>query len=118
MGLFGFFSCSKSRPEAKSTADKQKVTAPTEVDLERFAKQRTVLERYLGDEDSRNKYRTAAGKLGLLRALLTQNVFKATQTYELQCMGVVLGDAFVQELHMEWVVVEDENGTDPAVRLP
>jgi hypothetical protein len=30
----------------------------------------------------------------------------------------VLGDAFVQELKMEWVLVEDASGRDPAVRLP
>lgn len=33
-------------------------------------------------------------------------------------MGIVFGDAFVQEMGMEWVMVEDEYGTDPAVRLP
>lgn len=29
-----------------------------------------------------------------------------------------LGDAFVQELGMEWITVQDEHGTDPAVRMP
>ncbi len=43
---------------------------------------------------------------------------KQEQTYELQCMGIVLGDAFVQEMKMEWVVVEDSYGRDPAVRMP
>jgi hypothetical protein len=45
-------------------------------------------------------------------------VFKPSQTYELQSMGIVLGDAFVQELGMEWVIVQDTYGRDPAVRLP
>jgi hypothetical protein len=30
----------------------------------------------------------------------------------------VLGDVFVQEMKMEWVMVEDYSGRDPAVRLP
>lgn len=36
----------------------------------------------------------------------------------MQCLGIVLGDAFVQELKVEWVAVEDGSGRDPAVRLP
>ena len=99
-------------------ADVQKVTALTPQDKEHLAKQRAVLEKYLADEQSKQNYKTAAGKLGLLRALIEKRMFKPTQTYELQSMGVVLGDAFVQELKMEWVVVEDSKGRDPAVRVP
>ena len=97
----------------------QKVTLPSSTDLERLAAQRLVVERYLADDDdSRTKYKKPAGKLGLLRAMLEKNVFKPTQTYELQCMGIVFGDVFVQQLGMEWVTVEDENGANPAVRMP
>lgn len=91
--------------------------AAAPADLKRLSDQRAVVEGYLAD-DSRANYAKPAGKLGLLRALLTQKVFKPTQTYELQCMGVVLGDAFVQELGMEWVTVTDEHGANAAVRLP
>jgi hypothetical protein len=118
MGLFSFFGCSKPKRSSAPLAAEQTVSLPSAADLEQLAKQRAIVERYLGDDDSREKYKSAAGKLGLLRALLTQNVFKPTQTYELQCMGVVLGDVFVQELGMEWVTVADEHGTTPAVRMP
>jgi hypothetical protein len=103
---------------AGMAADVQNVISPTSKDLERLAKQRAVLEKYLGDEPSRKNYKSAAGKLGLLRALIEQRIFKPTQTYELQSMGIVLGDAFVQELKMEWVIVEDSQGRDPALRIP
>ena len=104
---------------SKSTGNvSQQVSAVTPQDLERLAQQRAAMEKYLGDDRSRQNYQTAAGKLGLLRALIEQRVFKPTQTYQLQCMGIVLGDAFVQELGMEWVMVQDDYGRDPAVRLP
>jgi hypothetical protein len=45
-------------------------------------------------------------------------VFAATQTYELQCLGIVLGDALALHEGMEWVIVEDAYGRDPALRLP
>lgn len=96
----------------------QKITALTEADQQRLRDQRAVVERYLGNEDSKQKYKTAAGKLGTIRAILQGSVFKRDQTYELQCLGIVLGDAFVQELGMEWVMVEDTSGRDPAVRVP
>ena len=72
----------------------------------------------MGDEESKKNYQTSAGKLGLLRTLLQQEVFKPDQTYELQCMGIVLGDVFVQELGMRWIIVsDDEYGVNPAIRL-
>ena len=103
----------------QGTSVAQVVALPAPEDEERLATQRAVVEHYLGDDErSRENYRSAAGKLGLLRALLEQRVFKAEQTYELQCMGIVLGDAFVQELGMDWVMVDDAQGRDPAVRVP
>lgn len=96
----------------------QKVTALTDADQQRLREQRAVVEKFLADDASRQKYQTAAGKLGTIRAVLQANVFKPNQTYELQCLGIVLGDAFVQELKMEWVMVEHQHGRDPAVRLP
>ena len=88
-------------------------------DLARIAKQRAMIERYLGsDAENFRKYQFVAGKLGLLRALLEQQVFKSTQTYELQCMGIVLGDALVQHCGTEWRVAEDEHGRDPCVQVP
>jgi hypothetical protein len=88
-------------------------------DAARMGGQRAVIERYL-DQDPENlqRYQAAAGKLGLLRGLFEAGAFKPSQTHELQCMGVILGDAFVQDLGMEWVMVQDENGADPAVHLP
>ncbi len=96
----------------------QKITKPTESDLNRRQDQRAVVEKFLADENSRRKYRTGVGKPGTIRAILDAKAFKPSQTYELQCLGIVLGDAFVQEMKMEWVMVEDKDGRDPAVQLP
>src|SRR5260370_875406 len=96
----------------------QKITALSEADQKRLRDQRAVIENFLPDDSSRQNYKKAAGKLGIIRAILDRNLFKPTQTYELQCLGIILGDAFVQNLKMEWVMVEDEHGRDPAVRLP
>lgn len=95
----------------------EKISSPSSDDNERLRAHRAVVEGFL-DESSVAKLATAAGKLGAIRALLDAKVFRAEQTYELQSLGAVLGDAFVQELGMEWITVEDEYGRDPAVRVP
>jgi len=107
----------KSEQETELNQMEQIISELTAEDVARVTKQRAVVEIYLGDEDSRRKYKKGPGKLGLLRTLLQHNVFKPNQTYELQCMGIVLGDVFVQELGMQWIMVEDEYGKDPAVKL-
>lgn len=96
----------------------QTVTPPEPEDLKRLEMQRAVLERYIADEASFANYQKAPGKLGLLRSLLEDGMIHPHQTYDLQCMGVVLGDAFVDHFGFEWVMVEDSYGRDPAIRLP
>ncbi len=96
----------------------QKIAALTEADQLRLKNQREVIEKFFADDESKRKYKSTVGKLGTIRAVLQAGVFKPHQTYELQCLGIVLGDAFIQELGMEWVMVEDQFGRDPAVMLP
>ena len=93
----------------------QTISALTDDDHKRLDDQRAVVTRYLTDE-SKPKFETAPGKLGTLRALLEAEVFQSNQTYELQSMGIVLGDAFVQDMGFSWVMVEDEYGRDPAIK--
>lgn len=93
----------------------QTISRLTAEDQTRLDEQRQVVTQYLGD-DSLEKYQSAAGKLGTLRALLEGQVFENSQTYELQSMGIVLGDVFVQDMGFHWVMVEDEYGRDPAIK--
>jgi hypothetical protein len=101
-----------------SDANQQKITALTADDESRLEKQRAVVESYMNNDEDRKKNQTPAGKLGLIRAILNRKFIKPDEKYKLQCLGIVLGDAFVKELKMEWVMVEYEHERDPAVRLP
>jgi hypothetical protein len=94
------------------------VTALSDTDRQRLAEQRAVVERLVAGDAAREDDPAAAGKLGALQRILVEKRLAPDQTYELQCLGVVLGDAFVQALQVEWVMVEDAFGRDPAVRLP
>jgi hypothetical protein len=101
------------------TTAAQTFHALSEADHAQLKTQRSVVERYLGnDPQNIENYATPAGKLGLLRAILDARLFGPTHTYELQCMGVVLGDVFVQVCGWEWSIVQDELGRDPCIRVP
>ncbi len=93
----------------------QTISALTDSDLQRLDEQRSVVTQYLDDEGL-EKFKTEPGKLGTLRAILDANLFSPEQTYELQSMGIVLGDVFVQHMGFHWIIVEDEYGRDPAIR--
>ncbi len=96
----------------------QRITPLTTEDQLSLSQQRQLFGKYLRSEQEQQRYQTVEGKIALLRHLLTKQVFKASQTYEYGCMGVVLGDALAQKLKMEWVAVEDSDGRDLAIRLP
>jgi hypothetical protein len=55
--------------------------------------------------------------LRILQELLDQRVLKPDQTYELQSLGVVLGDVMAAQLGFSWAIVEDELGRSRALRL-
>lgn len=95
----------------------QTVSAPRADDLARMEAQRASVHACAAP-DSRASLEAAAGKLRLVRALLAAGVFQPEQTAALQSLGIVLGDALVQHVGgAEWVMVEDEYGRDPAVRI-
>lgn len=93
----------------------QTFTDPAAADLLQLEKQRAVVTRFL-DAEGLEKFAKPAGKLGAIRAVLSAGLFKPSQAYELQSLGVVLGDVFVQDMGFRWVFLEDEYGRDPAVR--
>ncbi len=92
------------------------MSALSDADLERLEEQRAVVTRLL-DDGGLEKFDTPPGKLGALRAILDAAVFSPEQTYELQSMGIVLGDVFVQHMGFHWIMVEDEYGRDPAIKF-
>jgi hypothetical protein len=68
--------------------------------------------------EAQHKYSEVSEKLRLLQTILDAGWIQPTETAKLQSLGITLGDALAQELRMEWVMVEDDYGRDPALRLP
>ena len=52
----------------------------------------------------------------VLQRLLDDGVFARTQTYQLQCLGVVFGDVLANELPLWWMWASDQGGAWPALK--
>jgi hypothetical protein len=95
----------------------QVVTLLAPEDSERIESQRKWVREHF-DEDARHLYERGDEKLRLLQTIVDAGWIDPSETVKLQCLGITLGDALVQELDLEWVMVEDEYGRDPAIRKP
>lgn len=98
-------------------ASAQKITAPTKDDLAVHAKRVAEVEALL-----RRRYKGAAitqtdADLAWLQRLVDDGVPSRAETYQLQSLGLVLGDVFAHDLGLHWVMVEDQYGRDPALQL-
>ena len=90
----------------------------THEDRKWLSDQRSRTERLLdGNPDAQFKYTTSAGKLGVIRAVLEGGFFRPDQTFELQGLGVILGDVLSTEMGLVWKMVEDHSGISPCLVL-
>lgn len=90
--------------------------------LEAADERQLQLQRKAVDELSRRHVGTpisggALDDLRIIQTLLDLRVLGADQAYELQSLGVVLGDVMVTQLDFSWVVVQDEVGRSRALRF-
>jgi hypothetical protein len=114
MGVISFlFGCSKRGAPQPA---KQKFTELSQEDAARLDQQRDVVATVAKRRYGAVEFTMAKADLELLQRLLDDRVFAKTQTYELQCLGVVLGDVLAAELPLRWVMVTDEYGTDSTLR--
>ncbi|MBS0471437.1 MAG: DUF3806 domain-containing protein [Proteobacteria bacterium] len=93
----------------------QSITALTPELAAHGEKQRDWIKGHFS-EKADEKYAPLEGKLRLLKAIIDNKWIEPHETWKLQALGIALGDAFSQELGLEWVTVSDEHGTDPALR--
>ena len=85
----------------------------------RLAEQEAVVARLLRSHYGEGaSLRHSKDDLLLLQRMIDDRILRRDQTYELQSMGIVLGNVFVNETPLQWVMVDDEHGRDPALQYP
>jgi hypothetical protein len=102
---------------ARKPAPEPKFSDLRPEDSKRLAQQRTVVA-----VAAKQRYGTPAltgtrADLPILQRLIDDKAFTKSQTYELQCLGVAFGDVLASEFSLHWVIITDEFGRDPTLRL-
>lgn len=69
-------------------------------------------------DDADENYADTDAKLAVVRANLAQGWVGPKDTWKLQALGIAMGDALADELMLEWVTIEDEDGRVPALNWP
>lgn len=63
----------------------------------------------------RENFQTIEIKIFMLDEIIRTGAIKKDNAWELQSLGIVFGDAIAQQCDLEWKIVEDEYGRDPAL---
>jgi hypothetical protein len=116
MAEFRIRSWTSPKSTGQDSQKPQSIRELTSDDKLRLDRQRRVVEQQFAGHLIRD-WQSVDVKLEALQQLVDEHAFQPAQTYELQCLGIVFGDAFVRATGMEWVTVEDEYGSDPALRV-
>jgi hypothetical protein len=103
-------------PREAALREDQTVRELDREDFDWLAALRAKAEAFL-DGSLRAAYQGIPGKLGLISAILEADAFRPDQTFELQGLGIILGDALAAHLGMEWRMMEDQYGTSPCLVL-
>jgi hypothetical protein len=105
-----------AQPAPKSSPD-PKFSELSPYDSEQLNQQRAVIVAALKRKYGAAVLTRTKKDLPILQRLLDDKVFGKSQTYELQCLGVVFGDVLTSEFRLRWVMITDEFGTDPTLRF-
>lgn len=93
-----------------------KITEPSYLDRQYMIQQRELLGEIAAIELGRRFSGDKNNDLGILQLLLDKQLVRASQTRELQAMGVIMGDLLATDLGMHWVIYEDALGRSRALR--
>src|SRR5437667_11798045 len=101
-----------AQPAPKTSPD-PKFSELSPEDSERLNQQRAVIAAAVKGGYGAAALTRTKKDLTILQRLLDDKVFGKSQTYELQCLGVVFGDVLTTEFHLRCVMITDQFGTAP-----
>ena len=94
----------------------QKILEPSAEDLERINEQLAIAEEIVKANYPEVTLEYNQADLMWLQRILDDGILQATQTYELQSLGLAFGQIIANQTQFRWVTVEDEYGCDPALK--
>jgi hypothetical protein len=95
-----------------------KTSEPGQADFARLTEQEATVLRLLKSRYPDATLKHDESDLKWLQRLVDDKSLRPNQTYELQCLGAVLGQVFAAKTSLKWVVVDDEFGRTLALQYP
>lgn len=89
----------------------------TTSDSTQLERQRSIVSRVVRDNFGYVKLEGSTSDLYYLQKIVDKQLIAKQDTYDLQALGVVLGDVMAKNLSLKWVVVEDRYGRNRALRF-
>ena len=87
------------------------------VELRRMREQRELVDelarRHIGTPLTTGQ---SLDDLRVIQEILDKKILEKEQVYELQALGIALGDLMAEQLDLKWVAVEDEHGRSRALQ--
>lgn len=110
--LLGLLFCS-SLP-AKTERQIEAIAAS---DIAKSDRQRSIVAQLAKENFGNVRLQGNVSDLDYLQKIVERGLIDKSDTYDLQALGVILGDVMVRNLGLTWVVVEDRYGRSRALRL-
>lgn len=101
---------------AQSRPHKQ-IDPMTTADTSQLERQRIIVSRVVRDNFGYVKLEGHTSDLYYLQKIVDKQLISKQDTYDLQALGVVLGDVMAKNLSLKWVVVEDRYGRNRALQF-
>ena len=87
-----------------------------EASLAHMEKQRAFVVKFVSDHFASERITGTQKDFALLQKIVDSKTLKKTQTWELQSLGIIFGDALIRRIPgLHWMEVTDSYGTDPAL---
>lgn len=110
--LLGLLFCS-SLP-AKS---ERKIETIATSDIAKSDRQRSIVAQLAKENFGNVRLQGNLSDLDYLQKIVDRGLINQSDTYDLQALGIILGDVMVRNLGLTWVVVDDRYGRSRALRL-
>lgn len=96
--------------------DEPRISELTNIDRQYMADQRRLIDDLARSQVGRQFSGNIENDLALLQLLLDRRLVRPEQKQELQAMGVIMGDLLAEDLDLNWVLYEDQQGRSRALR--
>jgi len=102
---------------ARTSFNKPEITEMTASDRSQLERQRRLVAKLVSNNFGYNRLGSSTNDIRYLQKILDKKLIRRNENFDLQALGVVLGDIMVSNLPVRWVMVKDQYGKSRALQF-